>query len=66
MITTIVQLLIAFPKLGRLFLDVRKEYVKEIKNRRHSHHSDVIDEWVRDGKGESTAVDPPATEQPRL
>lgn len=53
MITTIVQLLIAFPKLGKLFLEVRREYIKEISKRRHNKHSDLIDEWVRDPKGES-------------
>ena len=48
MITTIVQLLIAFPKIGKLFLKIRSEYVKEIANRRHAEHRTRIDEWVRD------------------
>lgn len=51
MITTIVQLLIAFPKLGALFLKIRTEYVKELATRRHNEHSTRINEWVRDTKG---------------
>ena len=48
MITTIVQLLIAFPKIGAIFLKIRSEYVKEIAKRRHAEHLTRIDEWVRD------------------
>ncbi len=66
MITLVVQLLIAFPKLGRLFLDIKREYVKELVNRRQSEHSDIINDWMRDAKGEQDSNLPPKTEQPRL
>lgn len=52
MISTIVQLLIAFPKIGALFLEVRREYIKELHKRRHNKHDTLIDEWVRDGEDE--------------
>ena len=66
MITLVVQLLIAFPKLGRLFLDIKREYVKELVNRRQSKHSDLINDWMRDTEGEQDSNVPPKTEQPRL
>ena len=50
MITLIVQLLIAFPKIGAMFLKVRTKYVKELATRRHNEHSTRINEWVRDTK----------------
>lgn len=50
MITLIVQLLIAFPKMGELLLAVRREYVTELSKRRRNKHSTLIDEWVRDPK----------------
>ncbi len=52
MISTIVQLLIAFPKIGAMFLKIRTEYVKELATRRHNKHSARINEWVRDTKRE--------------
>ena len=48
MIGSIVRLLIAFPKLGRLFLDIRDEYTKELKKRRYRRNSLLINRWVRD------------------
>ena len=66
MITLVVQLLIAFPKLGRLFLDIKREYVKELVNRRQSEHSDLINDWMRDSQGKQNPNVPPKTEQPRL
>ena len=50
MISTIVQLLIAFPKIGKLFLKIRSEYVKELATRRHAKHRTRIDEWVRNAE----------------
>ena len=50
MISTIVQLLIAFPKIGAMFLKIRTEYVKELAARRHRKHSAHITEWVRDAE----------------
>lgn len=50
MISTIVQLLIAFPKIGAMFLKIRTEYVKELASRRHREHSAHINEWVRDAE----------------
>lgn len=50
MISLIVQLLIAFPKMGALFLQLRTAYVKELASRRHTKHSARINEWVRDTK----------------
>ena len=52
MIAIIVQLLIAFPKIGAMFLKIRTEYVKELATRRHREHSTRINEWVRDTKRE--------------
>jgi hypothetical protein len=51
-ITTIVQLLIAFPKIGKMVLKIRSEYVKELANRRHAEHRTRVDEWVRDTEAE--------------
>jgi hypothetical protein len=65
-ISLIVQLLIAFPKIGSLFLKIRTEYVKELSTRRHNQHSQLIDEWVRDDEGEQDTRVPPKTEQPRV
>lgn len=48
MIGTIVKLLIAFPKLGRLFLDIRDEYTKELRSRRARSNNRLINAWVRD------------------
>lgn len=66
MITVIVQLLIAFPKLGRLFFAIRNAYEKEIFSRRHNKHTTDIDDWVRNGSAKQSADIPPKTEQPRL
>tara|TARA_X000000950_G_C13645952_1_gene549580 strand:- start:362 stop:562 length:201 start_codon:yes stop_codon:yes gene_type:complete len=65
-ITVIVQLLLAFPKLGRLFFAIKNEYEKEIRSRRHNKHTDDIDDWVRNGSPKQSANIPPKTEQPRL
>lgn len=48
MIKSIVRLLIAFPKLGRLFLSIRDEYTTELKNRRHTRNRLFINRWVHD------------------
>ena len=53
MISTLVQLLIAFPKLGELLMDIRYEYVKELNKRRYNKHATRIDDWVRNDKEES-------------
>ena len=50
MISIIVQLLIALPKIGAMFLRLRTAYVKELATRRHTKHSSRINEWVRDTK----------------
>jgi transposase len=47
MISTIVQLLISFPKIGSLLLKIRDEYVKEVITKRYNKHSDIIDDWVQ-------------------
>ena len=53
MIATVVRLLIAFPKLGRLFLSIRDEYTKELTNRRHTRNRLLINNWVHDSKAKS-------------
>ena len=66
MISTIVQLLIAFPKIGAMFLKIRTEYVKELATRRHNEHSARIDEWVRISKTKQDTRVLGKTEQPRI
>ena len=52
MISSIVKLLIAFPKLADLFFKVQESYVKKTKLERHKRNHDLIDGWVR-GAGET-------------
>lgn len=59
MIGSIVRLLIAFPKLGRLFLDIRDEYTKELKARRYRRNRLLINRWVRDQSPKQTPRDDP-------
>ena len=66
MISLIVQLLIAFPKIGALLLKLKREYVKELVTRRDNEHRNLINEWVRDVKREQDSRVPPKTEQPRV
>ena len=66
MISLIVQLLIAFPKIGALLLKLKREYVKELVTRRDNEHRNLINEWVRDAKREQDSRVPPKTEQPRV
>ena len=66
MISLIVQLLIAFPKIGALLLKLKREYVKELVIRRDNEHRQRIDDWVRDAKREQDSRVPPKTEQPRV
>jgi len=66
MISLIVQLLIAFPKIGALLLKLKREYVKEIVTRRDNEHRKHIAEWVRDAKREQDSRVPSKTEQPRV
>jgi hypothetical protein len=65
-ISLIVQLLIAFPKIGALLLKLKREYVKELVTRRDNEHRNLINEWVRDVKREQDSRVPPKTEQPRV
>jgi hypothetical protein len=65
-ISLIVQLLIAFPKIGVLLLKLKREYVKELVTRRDNEHRNLINEWVRDVKREQDSRVPPKTEQPRV
>jgi hypothetical protein len=61
MIATIVRLLIAFPKLGRLFLSIRDEYTEELNNRRLTRHRLLINKWVHDSPAKpDTRNDPEA------
>ncbi len=66
MISLIVQLLIAFPKIGALLLKLKREYVKELVTRRDNEHRNLINEWVRDSEGKQDSRVPPKTEQPRV
>ena len=66
MIALIVKLLIAFPKIGKLIVKIRYEYVKEIANRRYNKHSSDIEQWVRDPKEEQGPRVLEGTEQPRI
>ena len=66
MISLIVQLLIAFPKIGALLLKLKREYVKELVTRRDNEHRNLINEWVRDSEGKQDSRVPPETEQPRV
>ena len=47
MISSIVKLLIAYPKLADLFFKVQESYVKKTKLERHKRNHDLIDGWVR-------------------
>ena len=66
MISLIVQLLIAFPKIGALLLKIKREYVKELVTRRDNEHRNLINEWMRDDEGKQDTRVPSKTEQPRL
>lgn len=66
MISTIVQLLLMFPKLGAFFFKIRTEYVKELANRRHIEHRSRINEWVRDNETQQDTRVLTGTEQPRV
>lgn len=66
MISLIVQLLIAFPKIGALLLKIKREYVKELVTRRDNEHRNLINDWMRDAKREQDSRVPPKTEQPRV
>ena len=66
MISVIVQLLIAFPKIGKLIVKIRYEYVKELANRRYNKHDDLIEHWVRNPKAKQDTRVPTGTEQPRI
>lgn len=66
MVSLIVQLLIAFPKIGALLLKLKREYVKELVTRRDNEHRTLINEWVRESEGKQNSRVPPKTEQPRV
>ena len=66
MISLIVQLLIAFPKIGSLLLKLKREYVKELVTRRDNEHRNLINEWVRDSEAKQNSRVPSKTEQPRV
>ena len=66
MISVIVQLLIAFPKIGAMFLKVRTAYVKELATRRYNKHDDLIEQWVRNPEAKQDTRVPTGTEQPRI
>ena len=66
MISVIVQLLIAFPKIGKLIVKIRYEYVKELANRRYNKHDSLIEQWVRNPKAKQDTRVPTGTEQPRI
>ena len=66
MISTIVKILVAFPKLGSLFFKIRTEYVKELATRRHNKHRASIDEWVCNDERKQDSRVPTGTEQPRV
>lgn len=66
MISVIVQLLIAFPKIGKLIVKIRYEYVKELATRRYNKHDDLIEQWVRNPKAKQDTRVPTGTEQPRI
>ena len=66
MISLIVQLLIAFPKIGALLLKLKREYVKELVTRRDNEHRNLINEWVRDSEAKQNSRVPSKTEQPRV
>jgi len=66
MISVIVQLLIAFPKIGAMFLKVRTAYVKELATRRYNKHNSDIKQWVRDPKAKQDTRVLTGTEQPRV
>ena len=48
MISTIVKLLLAFPRLGALFFKVHKEYEKKLSTDRYIEHRNRINDWVRE------------------
>lgn len=66
MISVIVQLLIAFPKIGKLIVKIRYEYVKELATRRYNKHDDLIEQWVRNPEAKQDTRVPTGTEQPRV
>lgn len=57
MIHSIVRLLIAFPQLGKLFLQVKDEYTKVLAQRRAESNRERINRWVHD--------EPPTKQAPR-
>jgi len=65
-ISVIVQLLIAFPKIGAMFLKVRTAYVKELATRRYNKHNADIQQWVRNPKAKQDTRVHTGTEQPRI
>ena len=66
MIFSIVKLLLAFPKLGRLFFKIHSEYKKEISTSRLAKHRDLIDDWVRDAETDENTGVPERTAAPRI
>ena len=61
MISVIVQLLIAFPKIGKLIVKIRYEYVKELANRRYNNHNSLIEQLVRNPKAKQDTRVPTGT-----
>ena len=50
MVSLIAQLIIAIPRLSKLFLDVRCEYFKQVRIKQFNRNNAHIDEWVRKPK----------------
>jgi len=57
MVPSIVKLLLAFPGLIKLFLQIRDELDAQIATDKHDRNRDLIREWMRnDEKKQSTRV----------
>ena len=46
----IIQLLVAFPKLFELFKKLNDELLLEMDRRQFNRNSELINDWVRNGK----------------
>ena len=66
MISTLVKLLLAFPRLGALFFKVHREYEKKLSTDRYIKHRDLIDNWVREPAPDKDTGVSPRTAEPRF
>mgnify|MGYP001184499896 FL=1 len=66
MISTIVKLLLAFPRLGALFFKVHKEYEKKLSTDRYIEHRNRINDWMREPSSDKDTGVSPRIATPRF